>query len=87
MFAGYDDFNCNVWDVLKGERVGVLAAHENRVSCLGVSPDGMAMCTGSWDSVLKVFSLFLIIFRFGRNLLKRLLLLFVNFFSIFILYC
>lgn len=55
MFAGYDDFNCNVWDTLKAERVGVLTAHENRVSCLGVSSDGMAMCTGSWDSMLKVF--------------------------------
>jgi len=54
LFAGYDDFNCNVWDTLKGERVGVLAAHENRVSCLGVSSDGMALCTGSWDSLLKV---------------------------------
>ncbi|KAH8922600.1 G-protein beta subunit GPB1 [Atractiella rhizophila] len=53
LFAGYDDFNCNVWDTLKGERVGVLAGHENRVSCLGVSADGMALCTGSWDSVLK----------------------------------
>lgn len=54
LFAGYDDFNCNVWDTLKGERVGVLAGHENRVSCLGVSSDGMALCTGSWDSTLKV---------------------------------
>jgi hypothetical protein len=34
--------------------VGVLAGHENRVSCLGVSQDGMALCTGSWDSMLKV---------------------------------
>lgn len=54
LFAGYDDFNCNVWDTLKGERVGVLSGHENRVSCLGVSADGMALCTGSWDSMLKV---------------------------------
>lgn len=54
LFAGYEDYNVNVWDVLKGERVGVLAGHENRVSCLGVSADGMALCTGSWDSVLKV---------------------------------
>ncbi|KAJ1545489.1 guanine nucleotide-binding protein subunit beta 1, partial [Cladochytrium tenue] len=53
LFAGYDDFNCNAWDTLKGERVGVLAAHENRVSCLGVSSDGAALCTGSWDSSLK----------------------------------
>ncbi|OMH79652.1 Guanine nucleotide-binding protein subunit beta [Zancudomyces culisetae] len=54
MFAGYDDFNCNVWDVLKGDRVGVLSGHDNRVSCLGVSHDGMSLCTGSWDSLLKV---------------------------------
>lgn len=56
LFAGYDDYNCNVWDTLKGERVGVLAAHENRVSCLGVSQDGMALCTGSWDSLLKIWA-------------------------------
>ena len=24
LLAGYDDFNCNVWDILKGDRVGVL---------------------------------------------------------------
>jgi hypothetical protein len=34
----------------------VLTGHENRVSCLGVSTDGMALCTGSWDSTLKVRS-------------------------------
>ena len=43
-----------MWDTLKGERVGVLTGHENRVSCLGVSSDGMALCTGSWDGTLKV---------------------------------
>jgi guanine nucleotide-binding protein G(I)/G(S)/G(T) subunit beta-1 len=55
LFGGYDDWTCNVWDTLKGERVGVLTGHENRVSCLGVSIDGMALCTGSWDSTLRVF--------------------------------
>ena len=54
LFGGYDDWPCNAWDTLKGERVGVLTGHENRVSCLGVSSDGMALCTGSWDSTLKV---------------------------------
>ncbi|KAI5124139.1 hypothetical protein M0805_000950 [Coniferiporia weirii] len=53
LFGGYDDWTCNVWDTLKGERVGVLTGHENRVSCLGVSSDGMALCTGSWDSTLR----------------------------------
>ncbi|KAJ3487131.1 hypothetical protein NLI96_g3761 [Meripilus lineatus] len=56
LFGGYDDWTCNVWDTLKGERVGVLTGHENRVSCLGVSADGMALCTGSWDSTLRVWA-------------------------------
>jgi len=56
LFAGYDDFNCNVWDSLKGERVFTLQGHDNRVSCLGVSADGMALCTGSWDTLLRVWA-------------------------------
>ena len=56
LLAGYDDFNCNVWDTLKSERAGVLAGHDNRVSCLGVTDDGMAVCTGSWDSFLKIWN-------------------------------
>lgn len=56
LFAGYVDFNCNVWDVLRGERVAVLAQHEQRVSCVGVSDDGQALCTGSWDAMLKVWN-------------------------------
>ena len=56
LFAGYDDFNCYVWDVLTGKQVGVLAGHDNRVSCLGVCQDGTALCTGSWDSFLKVWA-------------------------------
>ena len=56
LFGGYDDFNCVIWDTLKGERVGVLSSHENRISCLGVSSDGVALCTGSWDSSLKVWA-------------------------------
>jgi len=56
VFAGYDDFNCVAWDVLRGEHAATLAGHDNRVSCLGVSADGMALCTGSWDTVLKVWA-------------------------------
>jgi len=56
LFAGYDDFNCYVWDTLHGKQVGCLAGHDNRVSCLGVANDGMALCTGSWDSFLKLWA-------------------------------
>lgn len=42
-----------VWDVTRGEKVGSLVGHDNRVSCLGVSNDGMSLCTGSWDSLVS----------------------------------
>jgi guanine nucleotide-binding protein G(I)/G(S)/G(T) subunit beta-1 len=56
LLGGYDDFNCNVWDTLKQDRAGVLAGHDNRVSCIGVPDDGMAVATGSWDSFLKIWN-------------------------------
>jgi hypothetical protein len=42
-----------VWDVTRGEKVGSLVGHENRVSCLGVSNDGISLCTGSWDAFVR----------------------------------
>ncbi len=42
-----------VWDVTRGEKVGSLVGHENRVSCLGVSNDGISLCTGSWDAFVS----------------------------------
>jgi len=55
-FAGYDDYNCYAWDTLKGSQVDTLCGHDNRVSCLGVAPDGKALCTGSWDTLLKIWA-------------------------------
>lgn len=43
-----------VWDVLRGDKVGSLSGHGNRVSCLGVSNDGISLCTGSWDSFVSI---------------------------------
>lgn len=54
LFAGYNDYTVNVWDTLKCVRLCVLYGHDNRVSCLKVSPDGTALCTGSWDFTLRV---------------------------------
>ncbi|ELT87182.1 hypothetical protein CAPTEDRAFT_171720 [Capitella teleta] len=56
LFGGYNDYVVNVWDALKGTRISMLYGHENRVSCLGVSPDGTALCTGSWDFTLKIWA-------------------------------
>ena len=56
MFAGYDNNNCFAWDTLKAERAGVLQNHQGRVSCLGVSADGTALCTGSWDTTIQIWA-------------------------------
>lgn len=54
LFAGYNDYTVNVWDTLKCHRLTILYGHENRVSCLKMSPDGTAISTGSWDFTLRV---------------------------------
>lgn len=56
LFAGYDDYTVYVWDTLHGTRIDQLLGHDNRVSCLGVSDDGKALCTGSWDTLLKIWA-------------------------------
>jgi len=59
LFAGYDDNNCYAWDTLGNgsiEAFPLLQPHENRVSCLGVNKTGTALCTGSWDTTLKVWA-------------------------------
>lgn len=56
LFGGYDNFICNVFDVIKGDQVHQLKEHAHRVSCLGVTKDGIALCTGSWDSTLRVWN-------------------------------
>eukprot|EP00035_Acanthoeca_spectabilis_P024042 m.452064 g.452064 ORF g.452064 m.452064 type:complete len:345 (-) comp20262_c0_seq1:270-1304(-) len=56
LFVGSDNCNCNIFDTLKGERRGIIAAHEARVSCVSVPRDGSAVATGSWDSVIRIFN-------------------------------
>jgi len=56
LFAGYDDQNCLIWDTLRNEKIFSLNGHDKRVSCLSVSNDGKAVCTGSWDMNLKIWA-------------------------------
>jgi len=57
LFAGYDDYNCFVWDTRRGTITAALDGHEHRVSCVSVSPTGEAMASGCWDSYVKVLFL------------------------------
>lgn len=56
LFAGYSDYTVSVWDALRCARVCLLCGHENRVSCVRVSPDGTALSTASWDTTLRVWA-------------------------------
>jgi len=57
LFAGYDDHKCFAWDTSMPEQpIFELVGHENRVSCLDVAPNGNALCTGSWDTLLKIWA-------------------------------
>jgi guanine nucleotide-binding protein G(I)/G(S)/G(T) subunit beta-1 len=56
IFAGYDDYNCYVWDTAVGCLTDQLIGHDNRVSCLGMTADGKALVTGSWDTLCKIWA-------------------------------
>ena len=56
LFAGYNDGIIIIWDVLKSVRVGLITGHQKRVSCLGVPPSGLALCSGSYDMQLKIWN-------------------------------
>lgn len=58
LFAGYDDYSAHGWDTLGAslQNSAKMASHDNRVSCIGVNPDGNALCSGSWDTLLKIWA-------------------------------
>lgn len=56
LFAGQNGTLVNVWDTVTAECVFVLRDHFSHVSCLGVSPDGMALATGSWDCTVRIWN-------------------------------
>jgi guanine nucleotide-binding protein G(I)/G(S)/G(T) subunit beta-1 len=59
VFTGYNDCNSYAWDTLVDSApapVHALLGHSNRVSCVGVSPSGEAVCTGSWDHDLAIWA-------------------------------
>lgn len=56
MYACYINLGCIIWDTLKGDVVGTLEGQGPKISGIRASPDGLAICTGSWDQNLKLWS-------------------------------
>ncbi|KAI5951919.1 tgb1 [Candida jiufengensis] len=57
LYSCYSDHGCVVWDTLKNEIIGSLGSeHLNKINKVAVSPDGIGLATGSWDSTIKIWS-------------------------------
>lgn len=56
MFSTYSEQGCVIWDTLKGAVVGKLEGHSNRVANVATAPNGLAVCTSSWDSTMRVWT-------------------------------
>jgi len=58
LFTSYSDTSLTIWDTLRGERKGDLPnkAHDKRITSIGVSGDGCALCTASWDGFMKIWT-------------------------------
>jgi len=59
VFCGHSEGSVVCYDVLGATKDPAFVlnnAHEEHVSCVGVSPTGEALCTGSWDFNLKIFA-------------------------------
>mmetsp|Transcript_20200 Transcript_20200/g.24891 ORF Transcript_20200/g.24891 Transcript_20200/m.24891 type:complete len:353 (+) Transcript_20200:74-1132(+) len=55
IFSAYDNGKVYIWNTLTAKNISSMA-HEERVSCLQVSPNGYGVATGCWDFMLRVFA-------------------------------
>jgi len=56
LYTSYSDNSVLIWDTLKAERKANLSGGDKRVTSLGVSGDGCALCTASWDTLLRIWT-------------------------------
>lgn len=55
LLCGGDDSNVHIWDALKTSYLGNYSGHENRVTSLAITDDGIAFATASWDENVRVW--------------------------------
>lgn len=56
IYSCYSDFGCLIWDSLKLVVVGSIGGHSNKINQVSVSPNGIGICTASWDGSIKVWA-------------------------------
>lgn len=55
IMCGSDDNDIHYWDTLKTTPLGTLRGHENRITSLSMSPNGMALASCSWDNNVRIW--------------------------------
>ncbi|CAD7080943.1 unnamed protein product [Hermetia illucens] len=55
IICGSVDNNIHSWDTLKTTHTGMLAGHENRITSICLTPNGMALASCSWDQNVRVW--------------------------------
>ncbi|XP_026463111.1 guanine nucleotide-binding protein subunit beta-2-like [Ctenocephalides felis] len=53
--CGSIDKSIHMWDLLKGQTMGTLSGHENRVTSVSLSKNGMALASCSWDQNVRIW--------------------------------
>jgi len=56
IFAGQEDCSVTAYDTLRGDALYKIDGHIARVSAVSVAPDGMGLCTASWDNELRIWA-------------------------------
>lgn len=55
IMCGSDDHSIHIWDTMKNQHNGTLAGHENRITSICMSGNGMALASCSWDQNVRVW--------------------------------
>ncbi|XP_058805588.1 guanine nucleotide-binding protein subunit beta-2 [Phymastichus coffea] len=55
IFCATDEKDIHIWDTLKQQYNGSLSGHDNRVTCISMAGNGMALVSTSWDQNCRVW--------------------------------
>ncbi|MBC7773412.1 MAG: protein kinase, partial [Pyrinomonadaceae bacterium] len=57
LICGTASGRAEVWDTARWEHLGALSGHKGVIHCIGTSPDGTRVATGSFDTTVRVWDI------------------------------
>ncbi|XP_055903664.1 guanine nucleotide-binding protein subunit beta-2 [Eupeodes corollae] len=55
LICGAVEGTIHAWDTMKVVHNGVLTGHENRITCIAMTPNGMCLASTSWDQQCRIW--------------------------------